>query len=90
MLGHLNYKKLTKIVNVVRGIPKLGKKQLGVCGPYQLGKQLKSTHKVLQQITTIRVLELLYINLIGLMQVESTNGNRYFLYVLTIFLDLLR
>ena len=48
-LGHLNFKNLTKIVNVrvVRGVPKLVKKQHGICGPCQLGKQLKGIHKVL-------------------------------------------
>ena len=48
-LSHLNFKNMTKIVNigVVRGVPKLGKKQLGICEPCQLGKQLKGTHKVL-------------------------------------------
>ena len=33
-------------VCVVRGVSKLGKKQPGVCGPCQLGKELKGTHSV--------------------------------------------
>ena len=39
-LGHLNYKSLTKIVNVgvVRGILKLGMKKDRLCKPCQLGK----------------------------------------------------
>ena len=45
---------------VVRGIPKLEKNEPGICGPCQVGKQLKGSHEVLQQITTTRVLELLW------------------------------
>ena len=78
-LGHLNYKNLTKIVNAgaVRGIPKLGIKKDGLCESCQIGKQLKKSHKVLQQITTTRILELLHMDLMGSMQVESTGGRRY-------------
>ena len=49
-LGHWNYKNLIKIVNAgaIRGIPKLGMKKNGVCGPCQLEKQLKVSYKVLQ------------------------------------------
>ena len=49
-LSHLNFKNLTKIVNtyVVRGIPTLSKKEPGVCGPYQFGKQLMESHSSLQ------------------------------------------
>ena len=83
-LGHLNYNNLTKIVNAraIRGIHKLGMKKNGVCGPYQLGKQLKMSHQVLQQIKTTKTLELLHMDLMRPMQVESTGGKRYvFVYV---------
>ena len=68
-----------KIVNTgaVKGIPKLNKKHDGVCGPCQLGKQKRVSHKVLQHITTTRVLELLYMDLVGPMQVESIGGKKY-------------
>ena len=64
---YLNYKNLTKIVNtrVIHGIPKLGMKKNGVRKPYQLEKQLKVSYKVLQQVTTIKVLELLHMDLMG-------------------------
>ena len=55
----------------------MSKKKPGVCGPCQLGKQLKESHSSLQQTTTSRVLELLYIDLMGPMQVESIGGKRY-------------
>ena len=78
-LGHLNNRNLSKIViiRVVRGIPKLNKKHEGVCGSCQLGKQNRVSHKVLQHITTTRALELLHMDLVGLMQVESTAGKKY-------------
>ena len=64
-LGHFNFKNLTKIMNigVVCGIPTLSKKELGVCGPCQLGKQLKESYSSLQQTITTRVLELLHMDL---------------------------
>ncbi|KAI3463689.1 hypothetical protein Pfo_020352 [Paulownia fortunei] len=76
---HLNFKNLTKIVNTgaVLGVPKLNKKNSGVCSAYQLGKQKKGTHKVLQHINTSRTLELLHMGLMGPMQVESLGGKRY-------------
>ena len=75
----MNYKNLTKIVNTgdLRRIPKLGMKKNGVCEPCQLKKQLKVSHKVLQQVTIIKVLELLHVSLMGSMQVESIWGKRY-------------
>ena len=64
-LGHLNFKNLTKIVNagVVRGIPPLSKKEPEVCGPCQIGKQVKLSHSLLQHITTSMVLKLLHMDL---------------------------
>ena len=62
---------------VICGIPKLEKNESEICGPCQVGKQLKGSHKVLQQITTTKVLELLHMVLIRPMQVESTSGKRY-------------
>ena len=61
-LGHLNFKNLTKIVNTRAfcGIPKLGMKKNEVCRSCQLEKQLKVSHKVSQQVTTTKVLELLH------------------------------
>lgn len=75
-LGHLNYKTLRKIINigVVRRVPKVGKKPLEVCGPCQIEKHKKVLHKVMQQISTTRALELLHMDLMGPMQVESIGG----------------
>ena len=49
-LGHLNFKTLRKLSNTgaVQGLPKLWKQSSGVCGSCQYGKQIKTTHKVVQ------------------------------------------
>ena len=48
-----------------------------MCGPYQSGKQTITSHKESQLQSTSRVLELVHIDLIGLMHVESIGGKRY-------------
>lgn len=42
-----------------------------VCGECQIGKQTKMPRKKLQNISTIKVLEVLHMNLVGPKQVES-------------------
>ena len=78
-LGNLNYKSLKKLydASAARGLPKIGKQLSKVCGPCQHGKQLKTTHKVVQHTFTSKVLELLHIDLMGPMQVESIAGKMY-------------
>ncbi|GAA0161589.1 hypothetical protein LIER_17869 [Lithospermum erythrorhizon] len=52
------------------------------CGECQVGKQTKSCHQKLQQVVTTLVLELMHMDLMGLMQVESTGGKKYvYVYV---------
>ncbi|KAL5849177.1 hypothetical protein ACOSQ4_007190 [Xanthoceras sorbifolium] len=78
-LGHLNFKDLKKLgkMKAVRGLPELGKKQEGVCGPCQLGKQTKGIHKKNKGTMSKRPLELLHMDLMGPMQTESLGGKRY-------------
>ena len=59
------------------GLPKLGKKVNGVCGPCQQGKQTKSMHKKDKYLSTKEPLELLHMDLMGPMQTESLGGKRY-------------
>ena len=75
-LGHLNFKTLKGIANIgaIYGLPTLGKQALKVHGPCQFAKQLKTTHKMVHQIFTSRVLELCHMDLMGLIQVESIAG----------------
>ena len=62
----------------VRGIPKLKIDEGRLCGDCQVGKQTRMSHKKLQHLTTTsRVLELLQMDLMGPMQVESLGGKKY-------------
>src|ERR1044072_4659695 len=78
-LGHLNLKSMKKIISedVVRGLPKLRIEEGKVCGECQIGKQTKKSHPKLQHQTTTKVLELLHMDLMGSMQVESLGGKKY-------------
>jgi transposase InsO family protein len=58
-------------------MPKLLIDEGRVCGECQVGKQTKMSHPKLGHPTTSRVLELLHMDLIGPMQVESLGGKRY-------------
>ncbi|XP_062114374.1 uncharacterized protein LOC133825452 [Humulus lupulus] len=74
-LGHIHLKNLKKLSNagIVQGLPKLGKESVGKCEPCQLGKQLKISHKSIPDVSTPNVLELLHMDLMGPIQVESLN-----------------
>lgn len=58
------------------GIPKLGNKAPGICGLCQLDKQIKVMHRKVHAITTLTILELLHMNLMGPTLVESIGGKR--------------
>ena len=53
-----------------------------VCSPCQIRKQIRMTHKMMQHPSTTRTLELLHMDLMGPMQVESLGGKGMCLYVL--------
>ena len=78
-LGHLNYRNMRNIMSIgaIKGIPKLKQESSRVCGSCQVDKQKKVSHKVLQQISTTRVLELLHMDLMGPIQVESIARKKY-------------
>lgn len=42
-----------------------------------MSKQTKSSHKMIQQPRTSKILELLHMDLMGRMQVDSIGGKRY-------------
>ena len=78
-LGHLHLKGMKKILSkeAIRDIPKLKIDEGKICGECQIGKQTKKSHKKIQYLATTRVLELLHMDLMGPMQVESLGGKRY-------------
>lgn len=59
------------------GIPFWKKALDNFCEEYHVGKQVKAFHKSVGQCTTNQVLELLHMDLMGLMQIESLGGQRY-------------
>ena len=61
----------------VRGIPKLKIEEGRICGDCQIGKICKMSHQKIQHLTTSKVLELLHVDLMGPMQVESLGGKKY-------------
>ena len=48
-----------------------------VCGPSQISKKIWMSHEMMQHPSTTRVLELLHMDLMGPVQVESLGGKRY-------------
>ncbi|XP_073120987.1 uncharacterized protein [Henckelia pumila] len=78
-LGHANFKALKKLskYEAVRGMSNLTFGVPYVCGYCQKGKQTRVSHPVLQHCGTTRCLELLHMDLMGPMEVESCGGKRY-------------
>ncbi|PNY10358.1 retrotransposon-related protein, partial [Trifolium pratense] len=72
-LGHLNLRSMKKAMSkeAIRGLPNLQIEENSICGECQIGKQTKVSHQLLQQLSTSRVLELLHMDLMGPIQVES-------------------
>ena len=85
--GYANYKQMAKVskLKAVIGLPKFGKIKKNVCGPCQLGKQIKSTHPKVNVVATSRPLELLHVDLMGPMRTESMGGKRYIMVVVDDF-----
>ncbi|XP_057802840.1 uncharacterized protein LOC131018136 [Salvia miltiorrhiza] len=86
-LGHTNFKNLDRLskLEAVRGLPKIMQKEKEVCESCQKGKQIHATHRATQQAEqhfgTTRCFELVHMDLVGPVGVESIGGKRY-VYVL--------
>ncbi|KAK2380916.1 putative mitochondrial protein [Trifolium repens] len=78
-LGHLHLRGMIKLISkeAIRGLPKLTIEEKNICGDCQIGKQIQMSHPRLPHQGTSRVLELLHMDLMGPMQVESLGGRRY-------------
>ncbi|XP_075489607.1 uncharacterized protein LOC142528441 [Primulina tabacum] len=72
-LGHINFKTLKNLskYEAVRGMPNISSGISYVCGECQKGKQTRVSHPVLATSETTRCLELLHMDLMGPMEVES-------------------
>ena len=69
----------------VIGLPKFGNIEKNVCGPYQFGKQTKSTYPKVNVVATAQPLELLHVDLMGPTRMESMGGKRYIMVVVDDF-----
>lgn len=78
-LGHVNHTDLDNLAKneIILGIPKHLKAPNTVCGPCQIGKQIRSSHKKVDASTTTRPLELLHMDLMGPTKSESIGGKKY-------------
>ncbi|XP_073120251.1 uncharacterized protein [Henckelia pumila] len=79
LLGHVNFKTLKNLskFEAVRGLPNLNSGVPYVCGACQKGKKTRVSHPVLQHCGTTQCLELLHMDLMGPMEVESYGGKKY-------------
>jgi hypothetical protein len=86
-LGHLNFHDLVKIskMEAIVDLPKIHQVDKGKCGPCQLEKQTRTSHKKTTGIITSRHLELLHMDLMGPTRTASLGGKRYILVVVDDF-----
>ena len=80
-LGHASHKKIEKIFKceAVVGLPKFEKIEKIISGPCQIGKQVKSEHPSISEVQNSKPLELLHIDLMGPVRVQSLGGMKYIL-----------
>ena len=78
-LRNLNLKGMKIIISeeVVKGIPKLKIEEGRVYSDCQIGKQTKMSHQKMQHLTTSKVLELLHMDMMVPMLVESLGVKKY-------------
>ena len=86
-MGHASHKQLEKTskCDKVIDLPKFEKIEKCICGPCQMGKQVKSKHSSVTEVQTSRLLELLHIDLMGPAKVQSLGGKKYILIVVDDF-----
>ena len=86
-LGHASQKQLEKIskCDAIVSLLKFEKIDKCICGPCQIGKQIKSKHPSITSVQTSRPLELLHIDLMGPARVQSLGGKKYILVVVDDF-----
>ena len=78
---HLNHCDLVKLSKrgSVKGLPRVMEIPLGMCKRCKQGKQIRSTHLVLNSNSITHILELLHMNLIGPNQTEILGCFKYIL-----------
>ena len=83
ILGHVNFKNINKLVkgNLVRGLPYKTFKLDHSCLACKKGKQHKDSCKKIEKKTIREPLELLHMDLFGLVSVVSLNKKKYCLVI---------
>ena len=78
-LGHLHLKGMKKAISskFIRGPPDLEIVEHSICGECQIGRQTRMSYSRLEHQVTFKVLELLHMDFMGPMQVESIGGKIY-------------
>jgi len=78
-LGHLHLKGMKKALSseAIKGLPDLKIVEGNICCECQIGKQTKMSHSRLEHQATSKVLDLLHMDLMGHMQVETISGKMY-------------
>jgi len=69
-------------MKLIRGIPKLQYHSYALCGACQKGKIVKKFFKPKNIVSTSKPLELLHIDLFGLVKTASINGKKYGLVII--------
>ena len=79
--GHLNMQYLAQLArdNLVHGLPNIQTQNHRVCGACQAGKQHRTPFKNGESWRASRVLQLVHVDVCGLMNTSSISRNMYFL-----------
>ena len=82
-LGHVSLSFLNKLVtkDLVVGLPSIKFNDDKVCDAYARGKQVRSSFKSKNYVSTTRPLEMLHVDLGGPMKITSRGGKRYVLMI---------
>nr|GEX16721.1 retrovirus-related Pol polyprotein from transposon TNT 1-94 [Tanacetum cinerariifolium] len=82
-LSHLNFGTINHLARhgLVRGLPKLKSEKDHLCSACAMDKSKKKPHKPKSEDTNYEKLYLLYMDLCGLMRVESVNEKKYILVI---------
>nr|GFA62447.1 retrovirus-related Pol polyprotein from transposon TNT 1-94 [Tanacetum cinerariifolium] len=82
-LSYLNFAIINNLVNnnLVQGLPKMKFQKEHLCSACEQGKIHRKHHKSKTAFASNKPLYLLYMDLFGLMRVQSINGKRYVLVV---------
>jgi len=77
--GHISMKTIAKLsqLDLVRGLPKISFEKDKICEACVKGKQVKSSIKTIEFISTQKPLELFHIDLFGPVQTVSLTDKRY-------------